>query len=89
MITKWIAVNVVNEWDRRYRDLYSDPRFGTFWQQLSKSESASPDQFQAARALLGILFRSDVFWRRLDDENLEVLGRNPSFRAPAAHGVSS
>ena len=25
----------------------------------------------------------------LDDENLEVLGRSPSLRAPAAHGVST
>ena len=44
----------------RFRDHFSDHHFANFWQQLNKNESSNRGEFQAGRALLDTLLRSDV-----------------------------
>ena len=80
----------------RFRDHFSDPHFGTFWQHVKKQWS----WFRTDSIPADGLFRAGISnWRcdvrdtflrvLLELGSIRVLGRSPSLRAPAAHGVSS
>ena len=86
VIRKWIAVNVVSEWEQSVQGPSLDHEFCVFYGKIEKPCSS---RSALVRHLLASFARTDVFWRCDSWRPVVAAGWKEVLRAPAAHGVSS